>query len=894
MKKFVRITVLVVALFIVAALVAPLAFRGKIAEIVKREANDRLRARLDFEKLDISLLRHFPNASLDLKGLTLVGVDAFEGDTVLAARRISVVVDLFSLFGDEGFRVTKVLLAEPAVHARKLADGAVNWDVMQPTEAASETPAAEGAEPSAFRLSVRDFRIADAVIRYEDDSTNLRLAVAPASLRLRGDLAADRTDLDLRLDARGIDLISGGIPLLSGADAELKALIGADLAAGRYTFSHNKLRLNAIELGLDGWVQVGEDAVEMDIRAGCDKVQFKDILSLIPAFYTRDFHNLTASGELSMSLWARGEMRGHLLPAFELKTDVRDGSFQYSSLPGAVTGINLSARIANPGDVMDRTEVELSKFGMRMAGNSVSGTFHATNLASDPAFRLSADGHVDLGSVKKVYPLEKGVELDGQIMADVRLSARMSDIDRSRYERIGASGTFVVENLGLTLPSLPAVHIRRAAATIGPAAMTLGEFGVTVGRSDFAAKGQLSNYIGYLLRGDVLSGRLYVKSELLDLNEILDAAPAPATPEKPVAKQEPASAGAGGVLEIPRNLNLSLNTDLREVLLGKMDVTDIRGEMRVADGMLTLDRLGMRLFGGSASASGSYSTAANPARPTLKLDARLAGASFERTFAELETVQRLVPLFARTGGEYSLSLDLRTVLGAGMTPDLGTLDATGEIKSANIRVQNIAAFDALAKALGNDAMRNIEAKDVAIRFAIRDGRITTQPFDLKMGGIAIALSGSTGLDQRIDYTAEVSLPAGSTGGVLETIGVHIGGTFAAPKITLGLKEAAQEVVKNVVDRQIEKLTGGKSLSGEVEKQASKLREEARKAGEKLIEAAQAQRTKLIEGAASKGKLAQVAAGKAGDRLVAEAEKQAAKLEAEAERQIEKLTSGEKE
>lgn len=55
--------------------------------------------------------------------------------------------------------------------------------------------------------------------------------------------------------------------------------------------------------------------------------------------------------------------------------------------------------------------------------------------------------------------------------------------------------------------------------------MTLGEFGLTVGRSDLSANGQLTGYIGYLLRDDVLSGRLYVKSELLDLNEIMDAMP---------------------------------------------------------------------------------------------------------------------------------------------------------------------------------------------------------------------------------------------------------------------------------------------------------------------------------------------------------------------------------
>ena len=884
MKKFVKIAAIVVAVMLAVALIAPFVLRGKIADIVKREANEMLAAKLDFEKLDISLLRHFPNASLDLKGLTLVGVDRFEGDTIVAAQRISVVVNLMSLFGDSGFEVTKVILSSPAVHAHKLADGAVNWDVMKPSdEAAEETPAEESAEPSSFRMSVRDFRISDAAIRYEDDSTNMRFSTAPLSLRLRGNMSADRTDLDLRLTAQEMRFVSGGIPLLSGAEAELVAVIDADLANSRFTFSRNTLRLNAISVGLDGWVELGDNAVAMDLTAGCDKVQFKDVLSLIPAFYTREFKNLTAGGELSMALWAKGEMRGSVLPTFELKTEVRDGSFQYSSLPKAVTGINIAAKVANPGGVMDKTVIDLSKFGLKMAGNSVSATFHATNLVSDPVFRAAAAGRVDLGAVKEVYPLEKGVELGGQITADLKVSGRMSDIEKNRYEKLGAQGTFTVEELGLTLPSLPAVYIRRAAATITPAAMTLGEFGVTVGKSDLAANGQLTGYIGYLLRGDMLSGRLYVKSELLDLNEIMEAMPASSEP----AEGEAVAAEPMQAVEVPRNLNLSLNTDLRKVLFGKMTVSDISGEMSVAGGVLSLDRLGLGVFGGKATASGSYSTAADPAKPALKLNADIAGASFQKTFEELEMVQKLVPIFAKTGGDYSLALDMRTSLDSQMSPDLQTLTATGEIRSANIHVQNIEAFDALAKALNNDDLRKIEAKDVTIRFAIRDGRITTQPFDLKLGSVGINLSGSTGLDQTIDYTAKVAIPGGKT---LQSIGVGIGGTFSSPKITLGVKEAAEEAVKNIVDEQIQKLTGSESLSEEIQKQAENLRAEAKRTGEKLVEAAESQRAKLVEEASKKGALAKLAAEKAGDKLVSEAEKQAANLEAEAERQIEKLTA----
>ena len=895
LKRFLKTIAVLVVLLLALLLLAPTLFRDKIARIVKEEANDMLVAQLDFEDLDISLLRHFPHASVELKGLTLVGVDRFEGDTIVAADRISVVVDLFSLFGDSGFEVTKIILSEPKLHARKLADGAVNWDVMKPAEESPEEEA-ETEESSAFRFSLKDFRINDAVIRYEDDSTRMSFSTEPLSLRLRGDFSADKTQLDLNLSAEAMRFVSGGITLLNSADAELDAKIEADLANNHYTFSDNTFRLNAIEVGLNGWVELAEDAIRLDLSAGCEEVQFKDVLSLIPAFYTRDFRNLTAGGSLSMALWARGELSQKSVPAFELKTEVKNGHFQYASLPKAVSEINIAARIANPGGSMDQTEIDLSQFGLRMAGNALSATLYATHLVSDPSFKASANGKVDLGALKEVYPLDENVSLNGLVTADVKLSGTMSAIDKHQYEQLGASGTFVIEQLALKLTGLPDVQIRRAAATITPSAMTLGDFGLTVGKSDLSANGQLSGYLGYLLRDDMLTGRLYVKSDLLDLNEIMAALPQSETTEAAAAAEQPAAAAdaPAQAIVVPKNLNLTLSTELHKILFQKMTITALSGKMGVANGAVSLDGLKFNIFEGSASASGSYSTAADPQHPQLKLKAEFANASFAKTFEELEMIQKLVPLFAKTGGNYAMSLDLTTPLDAAMSPVLQSLNATGEIRSANIHLQNIEAFDALATALKNDTFRKIEAKDVTIRFAVKDGRITTHPFDLSMGKVKMNLSGSTGLDQTIDYTAKVNLPEGSTNGILQTVNVKIGGAFSSPKITVDVKEAAEEAVRNVVDQQIQRLTGSESLSAEIEKRAQQLRDEAKKAGDKLVAAAQEQRQKLIDAAAPKGTLAKVAAEKAGDKLVSEAEKQAEKLAAEAETQIAKLTAGKSE
>ncbi|MEG2366386.1 MAG: AsmA-like C-terminal region-containing protein [Alistipes sp.] len=891
MKKFFKIIAAVLVVLLAVLIVVPMALRGRVVDIVKNEANKALVARLDFETLHISLLRHFPHASLDLKGLTLVGEERFAGDTIVAADRISVVVNVMSLFGDDGFEVSKVILARPTIRGHKLADGRVNWDVMKPSAPDS---VAVSEEPSAFRLLVRDVRMTDASLRYVDDSTRMRISTSPISLRLKGDMSAAQTDLTLRAKAGNVRIISGGMTLLAGADAALDAVVSADLQNKKFTFSQNTLRLNAISLSLDGWVDLSQpNVVAMDITAGCGKVQFKDILSMIPAFYTKDFNNLTAAGELSLSAWVKGKLRGSLLPAFEVTLGVRDGSFRFPSLPKAVTGIHIAARAANRGGTLDNTTLEVSSFDLTMAGNTLSASFAASNPMTDLRFAAAVTGKINLGAVREVYPLDKGVSLSGLITADVEAAGRLSDIDSQRYETIKAEGTFVVEQMRAHLGELPEITIHRAAATINPMAMTLGDFNATVGRSDLTANGQLTGYLGYLLSGTPLSGRLYVKSNLLDLNEIMASNTATDTSK--------ADTTALSVLVVPRNVNLSFSTDLHEILFQKMVITDFGGELQTANGTMALNRLSMNAFGGSMLASGSYSTAENPQRPALRVALDIAHASFARTFEELEMVQKIVPLFQKTGGDYSMTLDLSTTLDATMSPELMTLNAQGELRSNNIHIQKVEAFSKLADALRDDKLRTIEAKDITIRFAVANGRITTQPFDLKMGDILLNMAGSTGLDQTIDYTARVTLPSGAAGAMLPAINVGIGGTFSSPKITLGAKEAVTEVVTKLINEQVQKLTGSatvkeavakqkEKISAEVERQAAKLRDEAQRAGERLVAAADEQRTKLIDGA--KSVIAKKIATKTGDKLVSEAQHHAAKLLTDTEAQIAKLAANE--
>ncbi len=895
MKTFAKILATLVALLLLFALVAPLILKGKIGEIVKSEANKMLTATLDFEDLDISLLRNFPNASIGLDGLTLVsGVEPFVGDTIVAAERISVVVNLASLFGDEGFEVRRVLLDAPLLHGKKSAEGFVNWDVMKSTDEASaeqeepveEAEATEG--PSSFRLALRDVTIRDAVLRYDDDSTRMYASITPLNLQLKGDFSAAKSTLKLNTLAEQIRFSTGGMTLANGLEAELRADIEADLEKMHFALSENRFRLNAIEMTIDGEVGLNDEATDIDLKLNTNKVEFREILSLIPAFYTKDFEGLKASGALTLGAWAKGQLIGDQLPAFGLTLGIKEGSFKYSALPQAVTGIRVAAQVENPGGTLDATRVEVSDFGLTMAGHSLSASLTAATPLSDLQFAATANGKINLGAIKEVYPLDESISLQGLVTLDAQVGGRLSDIEKERYEQMQASGNITIEQVQAELEGLPTVEIARLTTSLSPATITLGECRVKIGRSDLAANGQLSNVLGWALRDDLLHGRLYLKSDLLDLNELMGT-PASETPEEspeePSEEKSEAPAEETTAFEVPKNLDLALQTSLKKILFQKMTIGDFTGNIDVKGGKASLSKLAMQALGGSIAASGSYSTAENPTRPALQLKAEVKKASFSETFNQLELVQKMVPLFRKTGGDYSMSLDLSSRMQPDMSLDLNSVNAKGELRSGNIQLQNVEIFGALTQALKAEKIQSSLSKELVVKFAIQNGRLSTQPFDLNLGQTSMNISGSTGLDQTIDYTARVSLP-GKAASVLQKLDVKIGGTFSSPKISVDLASAAKEAVSNVVNEQIQKLTGSENLNAEIDKQAEKLRQEAQKAGDKLVAEAEKQKQALVEKASNP--LAKIAAEKAGEALVKEARKQADRLTAKAEEEITKL------
>ena len=800
MKKALKIAGITLGVILVLLLVLPFAFQGKIEKIVKQEGNKMLNAQFDFGALDISLLRNFPSASVTLEDFYLKGVGAFANDTLVQAGELTAAINLFSLFGNSGYDISKIIIEDTQVKAIVLENGQPNWDVMK-TSAETDTVESTSAESSPIRIKLKKLSINNLSVSYDDRQAGMYATIDKLKAKCAGDFGSERTIVDLEMETPSLTYCTGGVPFLNHAALKTDMNVDADFVNNKFTLQDNSISLNAIRLNIDGWAAMKDNGIDMDVKLNTNEVGFKELLSLIPAIYAKDFQDLKTDGKASLTAFAKGTLSQDKMPQFEAALHVENAMFRYPSLPAGVEDINIAAIVKNPGGNIDATEVNISPFNFTLAGNPFSLKAIVKTPVSDPDLQATAKGTLDLGKIKDVYPLED-MTLSGTIQADMNLAGRLSYIEQAQYDKMQAEGSIRLNGMKLNIKDIPTVDIRRSTFTFSPRYLQLSETTVNVGDNDLTLDSRFENYLGYALKGSTLKGNLNINSNHINLNDFMSTDTTATQVQAPA--DTTAAATSAGVIRIPENIDFNMQANLKEVLFDKMTLENVNGTLLVKNGTIDMRNLSFGTMGGSITANGSYS-APKASQPHLNAGFDLKDIAFAKAYQELGLVQQLAPIFEGLKGNFSGNLRIDAPLDANMSPVMQKVQGSGKLSTKDLSLSGVKFIDQVADIVKKPSMKDINVKDLDLGFEIKDGRVNTQPFDLKLGDYTMNLSGSTGLDQTIDYRGKITLPSGGIGSKLGTVDMTIGGTFTSPKVGIDMaslaKNAAEQALKGIIGNQ---------------------------------------------------------------------------------------------
>lgn len=524
MKKLLIGLAIFFVLLLGALLTLPYFFKDEIISQVKTAANESLTAKLEFSDVDISIFRHFPSLSVGLEGLEITnGPGPFEGVKLVQCQRLDVAVDLWSaIFGSEVI-IEGLFFKQPDIKVYVLSNGMANYDITKP-EPAGATAASSESSP----IKLEQYGISDGKILYDDRGLDMRAEMAGLDHTGSGEFTSDLYDLVMKTAVQKLSVNYGGVQYLSNARADWDATLGADMKNMKFTFKKNDLKVNALALMLDGWVQMPENTedIRMDLTFGTPANTFKSLLSIIPGAYTKDFENVQANGTVQFAGFAKGTYNETTYPAFKLNFKVGDADFKYPTLPLGVSNINVDASINSPSSRLNDMTVNIPKFSLKIGSNPLEGYFNLKTPESNPTIDTKINGTLNLGELSKAFPMEGVQELAGIIKANITMKASMSQIDAQQYDQVNMAGDFGMTGITYRSTGMPTVKINSLATSITPQRVDIHTFDSKLGNSDLRASGSIDNILAYFSTTKTMRGNLNFSSSYFDANEWMEPAPA--------------------------------------------------------------------------------------------------------------------------------------------------------------------------------------------------------------------------------------------------------------------------------------------------------------------------------------------------------------------------------
>lgn len=750
LRKFLKIVLIVFVVLVAAAVAIPYFFKDKIMAIVKTELNKQLNAKVDFKDVDISLIRHFPRLAVGLEELQIINVAPFEGDTLLAVKKIDAALNLMSVIKGDKMTIYNVTLDQPRVNAIVAANGDANWNITKPDTAQAT---ADTAASKPFSMSLERYKVSDAYINYDDRQGNMQMIVDHLTHEGKGDFTQDLFTLETSTTADAITFRYGLIPYLSHVGAKVDADLEIDNKTSTYTFKNGKVLMNNLELAVQGFFKLVNDSTYgMDLSFKAPSTKFKDLLSLVPSVYQQDFGKIKTEGTAAFDGFVKGTYSATQMPAFGLHLAVKNGFFQYPDLPKPVKNIQLALNVNNPDGVPDHTVVDMPAAHLEMDNTPLDLRLLVKTPISDMYVDGAAKGKLDLSKVTQFVKLEEGTQLTGLLDADISAKGNMSAIEKQQYDRFYAAGTLLLNNLLYKSKDYPdGVKVNNLSLKFNPRNVTVEQFSGQYLGTNFQANGEVNNLLAYMFKNAPLDGKLAVKADEVNLDKWMGTTSSTTT----AATTDTANAQP---FAVPANLDLGLQAQVGKVHYDKLDLTNLSGNLLIKDETVLMQQVKGNALQGSMEVNGSYSTKQSKHNPDIDLAYNVQNLDVQQTFNAFNTVQKLMPIGQFLSGKISSQLKLQGKLGKDMMPVLSSLNGDGNLLLIEGFLKKFAPVDQLASQLNVSQLKDISLKDIKSYFSFENGRVKINPFNVKLSNMNMAIAGSHGFDQSLDYTMQLALP----------------------------------------------------------------------------------------------------------------------------------------
>lgn len=487
----------------------PFFFKGKINELIKKELSKQIIAKVDYKDVNISLLRSFPDLNASIQDLVISGVGDFEGKKLLSIKEFSIDIDIMSLLSkDKIYKIHEFSLKQPEINVLINPDGKANYDIFKEDKTDDKSE-------SEFKLDLEEYSIENGRINYNDLQTLNTINIVGLNHRGSGNFSSKVFLLKTKTLIDSVSYASAGISMLKNAKIDCDLNLNSDLGKMTFEIMENKLKINDLVLQSKGKMKMDENMVEVNLSLIAPGNYFKEIFSLVPNAYTKDYKDVEAKGHFKFDAKIDGfyKFDGTSIPDFNIDLSASEGFVKYPSLKIPVESINANINVFKQSGNLENMNVNINPLTFSIGGEKFMLKSIVQNLTKDPETQGEIKGTLNLDKISQAFPIQDIKQLSGRIGADIKFNVNQS------FTKKSLSGTSDFQNVIIKYSDLPLIKLATASALFNNDKISIRNVNLQAGKSDFAGNFSISDPFNYTRNVGKITLDLNTSSKFIDADE---------------------------------------------------------------------------------------------------------------------------------------------------------------------------------------------------------------------------------------------------------------------------------------------------------------------------------------------------------------------------------------
>lgn len=393
----------------------PIVFEDQIKEQIKKTANERLSAELNYSDVSVSFFRHFPSLTLTLDDLSLNGSAPYKNEKFITAKEVSFGINVASLIFSKSVKIDQIYLSDSFINVKVNPNGEANYNIYKSQEQASQTK-----DSSEAALKLERIEILNSKIIYDDKSTKVHFDALGFNYLGKGDLNKAVFDLYSKAKIEKLNIVYEDEPYLMNKKIDADLITKININSLSFFFQQNNLKINQLLVDLKGKFDILKDGYNMDFVIKSDNSDLYDVFTAFPPKYITWLSQTEIKGKTNLLFTLKGKYitSQNIAPDLNLDIKINDGFVNYNKSAFPVSNLNLDiktkVRSLNP----DLVIVDAKNLSLNINQDYLKSKFLVKGV-NTPDINGDFKAKINLEKLTRALGIPD-IQLKGTLVSDVK------------------------------------------------------------------------------------------------------------------------------------------------------------------------------------------------------------------------------------------------------------------------------------------------------------------------------------------------------------------------------------------------------------------------------------------------------------------------------------------